>query len=58
VDEEGREDGGRTLVSTSMDKTIRIWDMRAGRCETVMKAFSCTCMSFSCEDRYAYQHLH
>lgn len=42
VDEEGREDGGRTLVSTSKDKTIRIWDMRAGRCVTIMKALTST----------------
>ena len=30
-DDEGREEGGRTLVSTGKDKTIRMWDMRAGR---------------------------
>ena len=44
VDEEGREDGGRTLVSTSKDKTIRIWDLRAGRCATVIKAVFVTCL--------------
>lgn len=49
VDEEGREDGGRTLVSTSKDKTIRIWDMRAGRCVTAMKALTSTFTStFTC----------
>ena len=29
--DEGREEGGRTLVSAGKDKTIRIWDIRAGR---------------------------
>ena len=29
-------------MSTSKDKTIRIWDMRAGRCVTIMKALTST----------------
>ena len=38
---------GKTVVSASQDKTVRIWDVESGKCQRTLKGHRYLCLFFA-----------
>ena len=38
---------GKTIVSASQDKTVKIWDVESGKCKTTLEGHRYLCLFFA-----------